>query len=182
MPSGCSPAPTRQLHDRRLLAVLGRPPVGRGLPGTVHHDPRRVHLRAARSGAEKIALRVIYFDTILYSVGGVVGTMHHLYFSGDTSGAHGPWGIFLRGGSHPAYVPDGGGVDVPASGSPATGRRSGAHSHTDGRSCSWSRSGSGTFSGPACSASWSTSRWWPTTRSARRSRPITPTPRSSGCT
>ena len=25
---------------------------------------------------------VIYLDMILYSVGGVVGTMHHLYFSG----------------------------------------------------------------------------------------------------
>jgi nitric oxide reductase subunit B len=32
--------------------------------------------------AEKTALRVIYLDIILYSIGGVVGTMHHLYFSG----------------------------------------------------------------------------------------------------
>ncbi|MCC6178303.1 MAG: cbb3-type cytochrome c oxidase subunit I [Chloroflexi bacterium] len=32
--------------------------------------------------AERIALRVIYLDIILYSIGGVVGTMHHLYFSG----------------------------------------------------------------------------------------------------
>jgi nitric oxide reductase subunit B len=31
---------------------------------------------------EKVALRVVYLDVILYSVGGVVGTMHHLYFSG----------------------------------------------------------------------------------------------------
>src|SRR5262249_1323807 len=30
----------------------------------------------------KTALRVIYLDAILYSVGGVVGTMHHYYFSG----------------------------------------------------------------------------------------------------
>ncbi len=28
------------------------------------------------------ATRVIYLDVILYSVGGVIGTMHHLYFSG----------------------------------------------------------------------------------------------------
>ena len=28
------------------------------------------------------ALRVIYLDIILYSLGGVIGTMHHLYFSG----------------------------------------------------------------------------------------------------
>jgi nitric oxide reductase subunit B len=31
---------------------------------------------------ESTALRVIYLDIILYSLGGVIGTMHHLYFSG----------------------------------------------------------------------------------------------------
>jgi nitric oxide reductase subunit B len=31
---------------------------------------------------EKIALGIIFMDVILYSMGGVVGTMHHLYFSG----------------------------------------------------------------------------------------------------
>ncbi|HLI80907.1 MAG TPA: cbb3-type cytochrome c oxidase subunit I, partial [Candidatus Binataceae bacterium] len=31
---------------------------------------------------ERTAVRVIYLDIILYSMGGVVGTMHHLYFSG----------------------------------------------------------------------------------------------------
>ncbi|MCV7257530.1 nitric-oxide reductase large subunit [Mycobacterium shimoidei] len=31
---------------------------------------------------ERIALGVIYLDIILYSAGGVIGTMHHLYFSG----------------------------------------------------------------------------------------------------
>ncbi|HET6667920.1 MAG TPA: cbb3-type cytochrome c oxidase subunit I [Intrasporangium sp.] len=31
---------------------------------------------------EKIALGIIFMDVILYSVGGVIGTMHHLYFSG----------------------------------------------------------------------------------------------------
>ncbi len=30
--------------------------------------------------SERTALRVIYLDIILYSIGGVVGTMHHLYF------------------------------------------------------------------------------------------------------
>ncbi len=30
----------------------------------------------------RTALRVIYLDAILYSMGGVVGTMHHFYFSG----------------------------------------------------------------------------------------------------
>ncbi|WP_035353969.1 nitric-oxide reductase large subunit [Edaphobacter aggregans] len=32
---------------------------------------------------ERTALRVIYLDIILYSAGGIVGTMHHVYFSGE---------------------------------------------------------------------------------------------------
>ena len=32
---------------------------------------------------EKVALTVILLDIILYSLGGVIGTMHHLYFSGE---------------------------------------------------------------------------------------------------
>ncbi|RPI31559.1 MAG: nitric-oxide reductase large subunit [Actinomycetota bacterium] len=31
---------------------------------------------------ERIAMTVIYLDIILYSVGGVIGTLHHVYFSG----------------------------------------------------------------------------------------------------
>jgi len=31
---------------------------------------------------ERTALRVIYLDIVLYSAGGIVGTMHHVYFSG----------------------------------------------------------------------------------------------------
>jgi nitric oxide reductase subunit B len=31
---------------------------------------------------ESTATRIVYLDIILYSVGGVIGTMHHLYFSG----------------------------------------------------------------------------------------------------
>lgn len=34
---------------------------------------------------EKVALGIIYMDVILYSVGGVLGTMHHVYFSGTPS-------------------------------------------------------------------------------------------------
>jgi nitric oxide reductase subunit B len=32
---------------------------------------------------ERIALTVVFLDIILYSVGGVIGTMHHVYFSGE---------------------------------------------------------------------------------------------------
>jgi len=44
--------------------------------------------------SEETATRVIYFDAILYSVGGVVGTMHHLYFSG-TPAIHMAMGAFF---------------------------------------------------------------------------------------
>ena len=44
--------------------------------------------------SEKTATRVIYFDAVLYSVGGVVGTMHHLYFSG-TPAVHMALGAFF---------------------------------------------------------------------------------------
>lgn len=37
--------------------------------------------------SERIALTVIFLDIILYSVGGVVGTLHHLYFSGTPASA-----------------------------------------------------------------------------------------------
>ena len=34
---------------------------------------------------ERVALTVIYLDILLYSAGGVIGTMHHLYFSGSAA-------------------------------------------------------------------------------------------------
>jgi nitric oxide reductase subunit B len=43
---------------------------------------------------EKVALVVIFLDILLYSVGGVIGTMHHLYFSG-TPAEHMALGAFF---------------------------------------------------------------------------------------
>ena len=34
---------------------------------------------------ERVALTVCYLDILLYSAGGVIGTMHHVYFSGEPS-------------------------------------------------------------------------------------------------
>ncbi|MHB8652947.1 MAG: nitric-oxide reductase large subunit [Terriglobia bacterium] len=34
---------------------------------------------------ERVALTMIYLDLLLYSAGGIIGTMHHLYFSGEPS-------------------------------------------------------------------------------------------------
>ena len=40
----------RQLHDHGVLALLGRPPLGRGLPRAVHDRDGRLHVRAAGRG------------------------------------------------------------------------------------------------------------------------------------
>jgi len=42
----------------------------------------------------RTATRLIYLDVILYSIGGVVGTMHHLYFSGAPA-VHMAFGAFF---------------------------------------------------------------------------------------
>jgi nitric oxide reductase subunit B len=42
----------------------------------------------------KVATTVIYLDIIIYSIGGVIGTMHHLYFSGAPA-AHMAFGAFF---------------------------------------------------------------------------------------
>lgn len=34
---------------------------------------------------ERVALALIYLDIVLYSAGGIIGTMHHVYFSGEPS-------------------------------------------------------------------------------------------------
>ncbi|MEP6470967.1 MAG: cbb3-type cytochrome c oxidase subunit I [Acidobacteriota bacterium] len=44
--------------------------------------------------SEKTATRVVYLDVLIYSLGGVVGTMHHLYFSG-TPAVHMALGAFF---------------------------------------------------------------------------------------
>ena len=43
-------ADRRQLHGHRVLALLGRPPLGRGLPRAVHDGDGRLHVRPARRG------------------------------------------------------------------------------------------------------------------------------------
>jgi nitric oxide reductase subunit B len=46
---------------------------------------------------ERVALTVIYLDILLYSVGGVIGTMHHVYFSGEPA-EHMALGAFFSAG------------------------------------------------------------------------------------
>src|SRR5262245_25399483 len=46
---------------------------------------------------ERLALTVVFLDIVLYSVGGVIGTMHHLYFSGEPA-EHMALGAFFSAG------------------------------------------------------------------------------------
>jgi nitric oxide reductase subunit B len=114
---------------------------------------------------EKIALTVVFLDIVLYSAGGVVGTMHHLYFSGEPA-EHMALGAFFSA----AEVIPLTFLTVEAWSFLQLGRhRSRVHrrrSRIAGRSCSWSRSGSGTSSARASSAFSSTCRSSRTTRLA----------------
>ena len=64
--------------------------------------------------AERVALTVIYLDILLYSAGGVIGTMHHVYFSG-TPAEHMALGAFFSAAEViPLDVSDRRGVEFPA--------------------------------------------------------------------
>ena len=61
---------------------------------------------------EKVALTVIYLDILLYSAGGVIGTMHHLYFSG-TPAEHMALGAFFSAAEViPLDLPDRRGLEL----------------------------------------------------------------------
>ena len=45
--------------------------------------------------SEKTATRVVYLDVLLYSVGGVVGTMHHHVFQRHAGHPHGAGSVLL---------------------------------------------------------------------------------------
>ena len=106
------------LHDHRLLALLGRPPLGGGLPGAVHHRDGRLYLRAARGGSR---------------AGGAAGDLprHHPLLGrrrdrdhapplllGRAGRAHGAGGGLLRHGGDAADLSHGRGLELP----PARGR------------------------------------------------------------
>ena len=96
---------------------------------------------------ERVALTVVFLDIVLYSVGGVVGTMHHLYFSGEPA-EHMALGAFFSA----AEVIPLTFLTVEAWSFLQLGAAQESRSPTPfpiaGRSCSWSRSGSGTSSAP----------------------------------
>ena len=94
------------------------------------------------------ALRVIYLDIILYSLGGVIGTMHHLYFSG-TPVAHLALGAtFSAMEVIPLLL-----LSLEAWSFIKSGDRRPPNAiiSTAGPSGFWSRLGCGIFSAPECS-------------------------------
>ena len=69
--------------DGGVLALVGGAPVGRGLLRSLRHRGHRVPVHAARPAARRAARpRRVLFATIVFLSGGVLGTLHHLYFTG----------------------------------------------------------------------------------------------------
>ena len=75
--------------------------------------------------SERFATRLIYFDVMLYSVGGVVGTLHHCYFSGGPAVEMALGAFFSAAEVIPLTLADGRGLVVPPARQPAAGRRRG---------------------------------------------------------
>ena len=87
--SACSTAPRlmwgEHTHsvDGRILALVARAPVGRGLLRSVRDRSHRVPVHPARpAAASRRATIAVLFATIVFMAGGVLGTFHHLYFAG----------------------------------------------------------------------------------------------------
>ena len=113
------------VRHRRLLAVLGGPPVGGGLPGAVHHDDGRLHLRAPGGGvgAGGDPADLLRRHPVLDGRRGRDDAPRLLQrLAGDPHGAR---GVLLGRRGDPADAPDRRGLDLPAARGPAAGRRAG---------------------------------------------------------
>ena len=75
--------------------------------------------------SERFATRLIYFDVMLYSIGGVVGTLHHCYFSGGPAVEMALGAFFSAAEVIPLTLADGRGLVVPPARQPPAGRRRG---------------------------------------------------------
>ena len=121
------------LHGQRVLALLGRPPVGGGLPRAVHDRDGRLHVRAARGGArEGRADRDLPRHHPLLVRWRDRHDAPRLLLR-RASRAHGAWRLLQRRRGDPAHLPDRGGMVVPAArGGPAVDGRA-RPSRTAGR-------------------------------------------------
>ena len=102
----------------------------------------------------RTANHAVLFATVIFLTGGVLGTLHHLYFSGTTTGVIAVGAGLLGAGGRAAGAGRARGLrELEADQGGALGARLQV-----ARCCSSSRSPSGTWWGPACSASSSTRR------------------------
>ena len=104
----------RPLHGHRVLALLGRAPLGRGLPRAVHDRDGRLHVRAARRGAREGRA-----DGDLPRHHPVLVRRRHRHDApplllGRAGRAHGARRLLLGRRGDPAHVPDRRGVELPA--------------------------------------------------------------------
>ena len=93
---------------------------------------------------ERVALTMIYLDMVLYTAGGLIGTMHHVYFSGEPA-VHMALGAFFSAAEViPLTI-----LTFEAWSFVQLGARQESKSQTlsltSGQSCSWPRSDFGTF-------------------------------------
>ena len=103
----------RPLHGHRVLALLGRPPVGGGLPGALHHRDGGLHVRAARRGARADRAR-----RDLPGHHPLLVRRRHRHDAPPVllrraGRAHGARRLLLGRRGHPAHLPDRRGVVVP---------------------------------------------------------------------
>ena len=72
-----------QLRHHRQLAVLDHPPLGRGLLRLFATVLVAVMFHQLGLVSARNATRIVYLDAILYLAGGIAGTAHHWYFTGQ---------------------------------------------------------------------------------------------------
>ena len=84
--------PSNQPGDGRVLALVGCAPLGRRLLRSVRDGGHRFSVRPAEVGAnEGCGRRRAFSSATIFLSGGIIGTLHHLYFSA----AHRLWSLGL---------------------------------------------------------------------------------------
>ena len=81
--AGSGLGPAHPPVDDRVLALVGGPPVGGGLLRGLRHRRHRPAVHEAGPGPGRRWRRSpVLFSAIIFLSGGIIGTLHHLYWSG----------------------------------------------------------------------------------------------------
>ena len=153
----------------RVLALVGRAPLGRGLLRGLRHGRGRLPPgRGSASSRARTVTPQVLFATTVFLAGGIIGTLHHLYFTGTPTSALALGASFSALEVVPLTLV---GFEVWQNLRVARAAALAA-SATAGRSTSSSPSRSGTWSAPGSSASSSTRPSRSTTCRASTSTPV----------